>query len=90
MMSHKHNRKIRYAIFEQIANHWGQKNNKYSRQATILFKFLRYLHDSAWLGEDVVDSVARDHHHAGQRHQQPQPLRPGGVDVTVSVPAHHE
>ena len=103
MMSHKHSRKIRYAIFEQIANHWGQKNNEYSRQATILFKFLRYLHDSAWLGEDVVDGVTRDPDHGGERHQQPEDLGPTWVHVVVAVgdggvgdavedehPEHHE
>ena len=50
-------------------------------------RILTDLHDSAGLGEDVVDSVARDHHHAGQRHHQSQGLSPGGVDVIFPVPA---
>jgi hypothetical protein len=34
------------------------------------------LHDGALLGEDIVDSVARDHHHTGEGHRQTQNLGP--------------
>ena len=45
------------------------------------------LHDGAWLGEDIVDSVARDHHHTGEGHHQTQGLGPGWIHVILSVPA---